>query len=245
MPGKEPLHFLGRFHIPIGETFAAMAEVIDRDIMSDRRDHILHDLSTGLMEEDVIGYDRRHASGGGQVRKLPEAHLIIRPPPQGQGHIRTIVKHLAQPAKPHGAGLIGAIGYQHRNHALAISSKICPFQMALCLARALLSERQKTTEPCIGWPIHRVNQDRHAIDQIEPTSDDQPNPMVLCRLMRTHDPCNCVAVDNAKRLDAEFFCLSKQFLTTAGPSQEGEVARDLELGIARTAHPKIPCRNHL
>ena len=53
-----------------------------------------------------------------------------------------------------------------------------------------------------------------------------------------------VTVDNAERLDAHHGGLGEQLLATARPAQEREMARHLQLGVARPGHPNIPCRNH-
>ena len=54
---------------------APVTKLIDRGVVADAGDDILQDAPARLVEQDVIGDDRRHAHRSGEVRKLVEARV--------------------------------------------------------------------------------------------------------------------------------------------------------------------------
>ena len=138
------------------------------------------------------------------------------------------------------AGLIGLVGHEDRDQAFAIGDEIRPVEPALRLAAAPLAERQQPAEPRIGGPIGRIDEDRHAVREIEPAADDQADAGRLRRLMGANDAGQAVAVDDGERLDAELCGLREQFIAGARPAQEAEMRSALQLDIAGRAHPNTP-----
>jgi hypothetical protein len=61
--------------------------------------------------------------------------------------------------------------------------------------------------------------------------------------MGADDAGEAVAVDDGERLDASIGGLGEQLVTGTRPAQKTEMRGGLQLGRARGAHPKIPCRN--
>ena len=118
------------------------------------------------------------------------------------------------------ACLIGLIGHEHRDQALAISDDIGPIETALRLAAALLAERQQPAEPRISGPVDRIDEDGHAIGEIEAAADDQAHARGLGGLMGADDAGEAVAVGDRQRLDAEPGGLVEQFLAGTRPAQE-------------------------
>ena len=144
---EEPVHFGGRLQIAVGMALAPGAERIDGDIVADRGDDILQDAAAGFVEEHVIGHDGGHADPRGERRQLPEAHLVIGPPPQRQAEIGAGPEGIAQAPQAQTAGLVGKVRHQDRDQALAVGDQIIPFEVAARPARAPLAQREQAAEP--------------------------------------------------------------------------------------------------
>ncbi len=240
---EEPRHFVRRFEIAVGMALAAKAGVIDGAVVPDAGHHILQDAPRRNMEQHIIGDDGRHARPRRQVRQFMEAQRIVRPPAQGQRHIGAVAESLGEPAQVQRAGLIGLIGHEHRDQPLAIGDEVGPIETALRLAAALLAKRKQPAEARIGGPVGRIDEDGHAVGEIEAAADDQAHARCLGGFMGADDAGEAVAIDDGERLDAELCGLGEQFLAGTRPAQKTEMRGALQLGIARGAHPKIPCRN--
>ena len=113
------------------------------------------------------------------------------------------------------------------------STRSSQVEDALRLAAAPLAERQQPAEPRIGRPVGRIDQDGHAVGQIEPAADDQADAGHLGGLMGADDAGEAVAVDDGQRLDAEDGGVREQFLAGRCAAQEREMRCDLQFGIAR------------
>ena len=200
---EQPRHLLGRLQVAIGMALAAEAGVVDGAAMADAGDHVLQDAPRRHMEQHVVGDHGRHPRLGREIGQLVQPELVVRPAAQGQRQIAAIAEGLAQPAQLERAGVVGDVGDQHRDQALAIGDEIGPVEPALRLAAALLAEAEQPAEPGIGRAVGRVDQHRDAVHEVEAAADDQPDAGVLRRLMRPHDAGEAVAVDDGQRLDPE------------------------------------------
>ena len=240
---EQPVHLLGRLEVAIGVALAPVAERVDGDVVADAGDDILQDAPAGLVEEHVVGDDRRHPQPRGEVRELVEPELVVRPAPQRERHVGAVAEGLAQAAQPQAAVLVGQVRHEDRDQALAIGDEVVPLEMALPLAGAPLAERQQPAEPGIGRAVGRIDEHRGAVGEVEPAADDEADAGRLGRLVGAHDPGQRIAVDDGQRLDAERGGLLEQLLGRGRAAQEGEMRGHLQLGIARAAHPNTPCRN--
>ena len=137
---EQPVHLLGRLQVAVGVAFAPVAERVDGDVVADAGDDILQDAPAGLVEEDVVGHDRRHPQPRGEVCELVEPELVVRPSPQRQRHVGAVAEGLAQSAQPQPAFLVGEVRHQDRDQAVAIGDEIAPLEMALALAGAPFAE---------------------------------------------------------------------------------------------------------
>lgn len=209
---EQPRHFIARFEIAVGMTFAAEAGVIDGDVVANAGDDILHHAAGRLVEKHVIGNDGSHPHRGRQVSQLVKPELVVRAPAQGERQIGAIAEDLAQPPQTNGTKIIGVVGHQDRDQTFAIGDDIIPIEMAFCFAGPALAERQQAAEPRISRSIGWIGQDRHAVGEIETAADDQPDACRLCRFMRAHDAGKRIAIDDSERLDAEQCRLRKQLL---------------------------------
>ena len=115
--------------------------------------------------------------------------------------------------------------------------------MALRLAAALFAKRQQPAEPRISGPVDGIDENRHAIGEIEAAADDQADARGLGGFMGADDAGKAVAVGDRQRLDAERAASSNSSSQELAPRKERKMRGALQLGIARRAHPKIPCRN--
>lgn len=239
---KQAMHFFGQLEEAIGMAFTPEAERVDRHVVADRGDDILHDAPLRLVKQNVIGHDGLDAQRRREVRQLVQPELIVRPAAQRQGEVAAIAEGLAQAAQPFGAECVGVVRKKDADQAFAISDDIAPFEVALRLAGAALAFRQQTAEARVGGAVGRIDQHRHAVGEVEAAADDETHARRPGGLMGPDDAGQRIAVDDAERLDAEHRRLRKQFFGAARSTQEREVRGCLQLDIARAGHAKIPCR---
>ena len=192
--------------------FAPEAGVVDGDVVANAGDDILHHAAGRFVEEHVIGDDGRHAHRCRQVCQFVKSELVVRAPAQGERQIGAIHESLAQAPQTNGTKIIGFIRHQDRDQTFAIGNDIIPFEMTLRLAGPALAERQQAAEARIGRPVGRIDQDRHAVGEIETAADDQPDACRLCRFMGAHDAGKRIAIDDSQRFDAEQGRLREQLL---------------------------------
>ena len=198
---EQAVHLGRGLEVAIGVALAPESQLVDCGVMPDGRHHVLKQAATGLVEEHVVGHDGRHPHGGGEVRQLVKAKLIVWPAAQGQRHIGAVAEGVPQPAKPEPAMLVGQVWDEDGDQSLAIGDEIVPFEMALALARASFAERQQAAKAGIGWPIGRIDEDRHAAGKIETASDDEAHAGRFRGVIGPNDPRQRVAIDDADRLD--------------------------------------------
>src|SRR5579875_1889391 len=108
---------------------------------------------------------------------------------------------------------------------------------------AFLPQFVRPGHGAIGRAIGRIDEHRHAVSKIEATADHQAHACGLGRLVGAHDAGQRVAIDDGERLDAHDRSGGEQLLAGRRTAQEAEMRGHLQLGVARAAHPKIPCRN--
>ena len=86
--------------------------------------------------------------------------------------------------------------------------------------RPLLADRKQSAKSRVGGPVGRVDQDGHAVGEIEAAADDQADAGNLRGLMGADDTGEAVAVDDGQRLDAEQGGMREQFLAGRRAPQE-------------------------
>ncbi len=239
---KQAVHLFGWFEKTIRVPLTPEAEGVDRHVVADGGDDILHDATPRFVKQHVIGHDGLDAQRRREVRQLVQPELVVRPAAQRQCEVAAIAERLAQAAQPFGAGRVGVIREKDGDQALAIGDDIAPLEMALRLAGAALAFRQQAAQPRIGGAIGRIGQQREAVSEVEAAANDEAHARHLGGFMRPDDAGQGIAVDNAERLDAEHGRLREQFFGAARSPQKREVRRRLQLDIARAAHAKIPCK---
>ena len=74
--------------------------------------------------------------------------------------------------------------------------------MAFRFAAALLAERQQPAQSRVGRPIRWIDEDGHAVGQIEAATDNQSHAGRLGGLMGANNSSDAVAVDDRQRFDA-------------------------------------------
>ncbi len=224
---------------------APESQLVDGHVVANSGHHILQDAPTGFVEENVVRHHRRHAHLGSKIGKFVEPNLVVGPTAQGQGQISAFAEGFPQATQLQGTGVIGSVRDKNGDQALGIVGQVAPLEMALRLSAAFLAQGQQTAQPGIGGAVGRIDQNRHAVDQIQTAADDEPDAGILGGLMGPHDAGQRIAVDYGQGLNAERRRLREQVVARAGAAQEREMAGRLQFGIARGGHAKTPCRNHL
>ncbi len=237
---EQAVHFLGVLEISVGMALAVKTDVVDRLVMADAGDDVLELATAGFVEKGVVGDDRADAMPDSEVGQVVDAQLVVRPPSQTKAHIRAILEDFRHLPQLYRACVVGFVRNQDADEALGIKSDIVEIQYAPGLAAARLPERQQAAQARIGRPIRRIDEERHAIGEIEATSDDQLHARRFRCFPGTHDPRQRIPVHDPQSLDAEFGRRGEQFVSGTGTSKEGEVRCRLEFDVS---HPKIPWRN--
>jgi hypothetical protein len=93
-------------------------------------------------------------------------------------------------------------------------------QDAFRLAAALLADGKQTAKSRIRRPVGRIDQNRDAVGEVEPSSDDQADAGYLGGFMRPHDAGQAVAVGDRQRFDFEQGGVREQFLAGRCSPQE-------------------------
>jgi hypothetical protein len=233
---EEPLHLLDRLQIAISVALASVAELVDGDVVPDAGHNVLKHATGGLVEEHVVRHHRRHTDRLRHLRQLIEPELIVRAAAQCQREIGAVWEGIAQASKVYRREIVRLIRHEHGDESFRVGHDIVPVEDALGLAAPLLADRQQPAQPGIGSAVRRVDQDRHAVGEVEPAADDQSNPCRLRCLMRPDDAGQRIPVDDAQRFDPARFRLGEQFLRRRCSAKEAEVRGDLKLGIAQRGH---------
>ena len=159
-------------------------------------------------------------------------------------HERAVAKDFGEATQIYGAEVVRLVWNEDRNEALAIGDKVRPVETALRLACALLAERQQPAQPRVGRPVRRIDENGHAVSEIEAAADDQPHAGRLGGLVGANDAREAVAVDDRQAFDAQRRGLCEELVAGTRPAKEAEMRGALQLDVSgRAAHPKIPCRN--
>ena len=207
------------------------------------------------MEEDIVGDDGWHARPRRHSRQVVEPQRIVRAAAQGQRQIGAVAERFRKVAKMQRAGVIGLIGHEHRDQALAISHDIGPIEPAARLAAALFAKRKQPAEPCVSRPVGRIDEDGHTVGKIEAAAGDQAHAVVLAaswartmpaRLLRStmasaSMPSCCLGESSSqelaprKKLKCEVHCSARHSARAAHPENPGAETKRCEPVMASSS----------
>src|SRR5260221_8470467 len=100
--------------------------------------------------------------------------------------------------------------------------------MALRFAGALLAQREQPAKTRIGRPVGWIDEERHAIGEVEAATDDQAYPRRLGCLMSAHDSSEAVTVDDPQPFDSQDRGLGEELVAGARAAQEAEMRGALQ-----------------
>ena len=184
--GEAALHLLGRLQIAVGEALAAEAELVDRDMLANRGDHVLQHAFVGAVVEDVAGGEAAQAVTAGERIERMEALRLARAAAMGEremgagpenvGHLRE--RHVGRPVR--------LVGNKRRDQAVRPIGDILPVEEALSLLAfpavdAALADREQAGEPRPAGAVLGPDQKRGAVHQIEPAAGDEPDAGLAAR----------------------------------------------------------------
>jgi hypothetical protein len=78
-------------------------------------------------------------------------------------------------------------------------SEVVPIEQAFAFGGAPATDGQQPREPAIGGSVGRPHHDRWRVAQMKLGANDQRQPAILRRAMRTHHTSQRVAVGHGKR----------------------------------------------
>ena len=134
--------------------FAAVAEFVDGDVVTDAGHDVLQDAAARLVEQHVVGDDGAHPHRCREIRQLEQPELIVRTPAQRERHIGAVAERFAQAPEAERAILVGGIRHENRDQPLAVGDEIHPSEIALALA-ARASCRARATGTAAHRPVGR------------------------------------------------------------------------------------------
>ena len=102
---------------------------------------------------------------------------------------------------------------------------------AITLLGAALAQGEKARQTSIGGAVGRVAEQARTVDEVEAGTDDDAEIHVPGRAVGADDAGERVAVGDGKGAQAQLPRLRHQLFGMGRAAQEGEVGRDLELGI--------------
>ena len=139
----------------------------------------------------------------------------------------------------------GGGGSNDEDQALGMGRDIIEKERALPFLGAALTERQQPAEPAVSRAIGRIGKQVWRILQIEPDADDKFDAGLLGGEMGANRAGKRVAVGDGDGVESQGLGRRHQFLGMGAAGEKGEIAGDLELGVAGHGeghHPKTPCR---
>jgi len=138
--GKESVHLLRRLQEAVGMALTVEADVIDCGVIADAGDNVLHLPAAGFMEEHIIGDDGLHFVPCGKVREIMKAQPVIRAPAQTQADIGAITEDLRDLPQLAGIDVVGLVGHEDGDQAVAIGLDVRQIEDALALSAPALSQ---------------------------------------------------------------------------------------------------------
>ncbi|WP_254229213.1 hypothetical protein [Agrobacterium salinitolerans] len=151
--------------------FTLEPDIVDRGVVPDAGDDVLQLPPARLMKQHVIGDDGfdlepcRHVGDLMQTQR----HSVA-------GADRDVSdRQTAQPSCEAARHRHPADPAQECRSCLRVSHDVIPMQDAVVLAATRFAESDEARQARIGGSVHRIDQHRHAIREIEPTADDEPN----------------------------------------------------------------------
>lgn len=237
---KQALHLFWRLQVPVGMALALETDIVDGLAGPNAGNDILQLPAARFMKQHIVGDDRLHLESRRQIGNLIETQLVVWPPAQAQRHIGTVGKNLRHFPQSHGTDIVCEVGHEDADHPFGIGDDVIPVQDAFVLAATRFAERDQPGEPRIGGPVDRIDEDGHAVGEIEAATDDQPQSCATRRFERADDAGQRISIDDADGIDAKRCGGLEQVLRRGRPAQEGKMRRHLQLGIS---HAKIPWQN--
>ncbi|MNV40126.1 hypothetical protein D3C71_1317260 [compost metagenome] len=137
---KKPVHFLRRLQEAVGMALAVEADIVDRRVIADTGDDVLHLPATRLMEEHVIGDHSLHFVPYGEVRQIMETQPIVRASAQAQAHVGAIAEDLRDLPQLAGIDFIRLVGDENGDQPFAIGFDIGEIEDALAFSAPALSQ---------------------------------------------------------------------------------------------------------
>ena len=233
----------------------AATDLLDRAAVTDRREGIEEGKPGADVAADVAGrhdIDPRPPAGAGKAlepsRVIPlERHL--RKPTDA------LPKHLAPRRQPPPISIHGRQRHagpqacrMGRDHVVRKSTadraaivlflrhgagSRCALALLLPALRRdpAVANREEAAEVCVAGPVLRPHHKRLAIDRRERGPDDERDADLLCRPVRPDDAGKRRMIGDRDPGIAEGVGRTDELLRMGGALEEGEVARDMELGV--------------
>ncbi len=227
---EQARHVRGRFQMAFRIGFEPPARLVDDAFLADTGQHVEQRPTRPAVHQHIV---RRNQRGLQARRQIGPA----RQPPPVVAAAQIVRRQIdrARKRRPQIADLsvqpLRRIGQHHEDQPFAISQHVLAVQDAFPFRRAAATHRDQSRQAAIGRPIHRIGEQARPVRQVEPRSDEEPDPRLLRRDMRPDHTGETVAVGHGNRRMPQRRRLQHQFVRMRRPAQEAEIGRDLELYI--------------
>ncbi len=206
----------------------------------------------GIVLVDIAGGDEGDVVRGGEGGEVREAAVVVAAVVVGGGEVEGGGEVVAVPGEV--GGEVGAGGAKGAGRAggaerdgwdgdeeVAVGvggrGDIVPGEHAFALGRAPASRGDEAGEGAVAVPGGGEAEEAGAVGEIEARAGDEVQAGAPGGLVRAHDPGQRVAVGQGQRLVAEFAGPLDHLRRVGGAPQEGEVAGDLQFGVAWDGGP--------
>ena len=223
---EQPGHFLRRLQMPFAMRFQPVPGFLDRAMMPDAPQHILHNPRFRRMIQHIIRRDHLAPRPPANLRDPPQPRLIIRRIPPNQRDKKSLPPF---PRRPPHKNLKRLIQHRRRhgdkNLPLTKLPHIRVCQIAIPLRRPVLPHTQQPAQPPPRRAVRRITNQIRRIPQPQPAARQKPYPRRLRRPMPAHDPRHRVDIGDPNRRMPQHLGRRRHRLRRGCPFQKTEAGR--------------------
>ncbi len=221
----------------LGIGVEAKAGLGDGAALADAGDDVLQRAPLGHVVEHVVGGDQRQIVPRGKRGETLQPLGVVAAIEMLRGEIGAAGEIRRQAGEKGGKGGVERVRRSRRRKgddelSFAMRRDIGVIELALALPGAPLADGEETREATIGGAIGGKTKQAGAVAEIEAAGGDEADADHLGRLVGAHDAGKRIAVGDGEGPMAERGGGHRQLLGMRGAAQEGEIAGDLQLGVA-------------
>ena len=213
--------------MPFCIRFQTKAGLMNGAVLPNTGHHILQAAALRCVIEHIIRRDERNPHGPGETDKLFHSPFIIARVKAVQPKPYLTRKTRRQIAK-RSVKYFPRCQRWHGDKALPvpIGRNIVEREIALTFWGTAIAQREQSAEPRIGRTVLRVSNHFKPILSDQSHTRQEPQPLILCRFMRTDNACKCITICNTNSRQPKLHRLHRQLIPVRRASQKTKIAGD-------------------